>query len=263
MKLFFIPVIAFACHVVDGPNITGRDLAAADPAYSTLDPDAVIAASPLPGVRRTLHNLCFERATRTLQPEEVLEAARNALSLQSPTVELLDFTRTPVPIGTLEFSQSGLSPTGIWRGRVRFDGNRTFPIWAKVRITTEQTWIEAIQPLAPGQPIEAARLLLRTGPRSPFGPAPIGAVETVVGRAPVRSIKPGEPIFAAMLTTPHDVERGQSVRVEASSGEAAIVFDAVAQSSGRAGESVLVRNPENGRYFSAHVEGKGKVSVTK
>ena len=66
-----------------------------------------------------------------------------------------------------------------------------------------------------------------------------------------------------MLTTPREVERGDKIAVEVSSGGALLAFEATAESSGRAGDSIVVRNPENGRLFQAKVEGKGKVWVKK
>lgn len=59
------------------------------------------------------------------------------------------------------------------------------------------------------------------------------------------------------------VERGDTVRVEVRSGGVVLAFDAAAESSGRAGDAVIVKNPQNGRRFQARVEGKGKVSITK
>ncbi|MBZ5601590.1 MAG: flagellar basal body P-ring formation chaperone FlgA [Acidobacteriia bacterium] len=275
--------VAFGCTVVDGPNITGKDMAAANPSFATLDPASIVASSPIPGVRRVMHpaelarieqtpgpfeEICFERATKILNANEILaaleSALRSAISREAqPKIEILDFIRTPVPLGTLEFSPTGLSAAGIWRGHIKCDDNRTAPLWAKVRVTTEQTWIEAIQPLAPGKPIAADQLTMRSGPRFPFGQAPIGAVELISTRVPNRTIRPGEPIFPSMLAAPHDVERGETIRVLVSSGEAQISFDAVAESSGRAGETVLVKNPENGRHFQARVQEKGKVSIIK
>ena len=41
------------------------------------------------------------------------------------------------------------------------------------------------------------------------------------------------------------------------SGAALLRFQADAESSGRRGDNVLVRNPENGKLFQARVEGKG------
>jgi hypothetical protein len=60
-----------------------------------------------------------------------------------------------------------------------------------------------------------------------------------------------------------EVLRGAQVMVEVTSGAALVRFEADAESSGRTGESVLVRNPENGKLFQARVEGKGKVMVQR
>jgi flagella basal body P-ring formation protein FlgA len=82
-----------------------------------------------------------------------------------------------------------------------------------------------------------------------------------VGRAAVRTIQAGVPLYASMLVAPREVERGDKVSVEVSSGAATLVFDALAESSGRAGESIVVRNPENGRRLKVRVEAPGKVSM--
>jgi hypothetical protein len=60
-----------------------------------------------------------------------------------------------------------------------------------------------------------------------------------------------------------EVTRGERVHVEVLSGAAKIHFEANAESSGRAGDSVLIRNPANGRLFQAKVSARGKVSVQK
>ncbi len=276
IALFISAAIAYACQPVDGPNITGKDLAAADPSFAGIDPAAIVGASPLPGVRRIMQPLelnkygpaaspvCFERATTLLTEDEVNRVlVERASSLQrgSPVhLQLLDFTKTPVPKGLIDFSPAGPDQSGLWRGRVKYDERRTFPIWAKVRITTEQTWLEAAELLQPGKPISESQLKKQRGPRSPFGPQPI---IDIAGRVPLRAIKPCETIFASMLTTPRDIERGDKVAVEVVSGEAHLLFDAIAESPGRLGESVLIKNPENGRRFQARVESKGKVLITK
>jgi hypothetical protein len=65
------------------------------------------------------------------------------------------------------------------------------------------------------------------------------------------------------FTAPSDIQRGEKVAVEVTSGAARVRFQADAESSGRAGDSVLIRNPENGKLFQARVEGKGKVVVQR
>jgi hypothetical protein len=204
----------FGCQVVDGDRILGRDLAAADPMFTTIDPEADIGAAPLPGVRRVFHPdelwrlarlhaiaisspataLCFERLTELLTVEVLLPALKQALAMESAEIEILDYSRSAVPHGRLEFTRAGLSSSGLWRGRVVYGEGHSAPIWVKLS---------------------------------------------------------------------GDVERGDKIAIEVSSGGARLTFDATAESSGRAGDSIMVRNPESGRLFRAKVEGKGRASVTK
>jgi flagella basal body P-ring formation protein FlgA len=134
-------------------------------------------------------------------------------------------------------------------------------VWAKVRVTTGQTWVESSKPLPAGRLISADDLVLRTGPRFPFGPAPLSAVELAAGRVPLHQIPAATPVFASMLAAPAEVARGDKVSVEIVSGAARLSFETAAESSGRTGDSILVRNPATGRLFPARIEARGKVRV--
>jgi flagella basal body P-ring formation protein FlgA len=285
LAIILSAVPAFACQVIETDRIFGRDFAAANSEFATLDPKLSLAAAPIPGVARIFraveiarlaqaHNIelttpiadfCFERATEPLTIEKLTPALRTALHIDDAQIEILDFSRSAVPLGTLSFACAGLSTSGvwpnIWRGRVTYDETRSIPIWVKVKITVERTWIEASETIATGKVIEASQLVIRKGPRFPFGPAPLDAIDLAIAHKALRSIRAGDPIFAAMLTTPPDVERGDTVRVEVTSGGALLEFNALAQAPAHIGEFVLVKNPENSRYFKARVDEKGKVSV--
>ena len=272
---------ALACQVVEGDNITGRDLAAVNPLFAGIDPLLTISSTPSPGAVQVMgterlarlarqhgivsstpfREVCFERATQVLTAEKLTPVLRNALAMDGAEIEILDFSRFAVPLGALEFTRSGLTPPGLWRGRITYSAGRSSPVWVKANVTVERTWIEAAETLRAGKPIEAAQLVVRTGPRFPFGTQAIGSAELAVGRAAMRTIEPGVPIYASMLEAPLAVERGETVTVEVTSGAAMLVFEALAESPGRAGESILIRNPENGRYFRARVEARGKVSI--
>jgi flagella basal body P-ring formation protein FlgA len=65
------------------------------------------------------------------------------------------------------------------------------------------------------------------------------------------------------LTVAHDIERGDRVAVEVTVGGAILDFDATADSSGRIGDSILIKNPDNGRSFQAKIQDKGHVVVGK
>ena len=281
--LFFATLPAFACQVIDADRILGKDVAAASPVFAALDPNLEIGAAPLPGVQRVLRPeelvrlakqnsitladpiaaVCFERATEPLTVEKLLPILRQSLAIDDAQIEILDFSRMGVPRGTLEFSKSGLMPNGLWRGRILYDQNRSMPVWVKARITVERFWVEAAQPLAVGTPIEASQLILKSGPRFPFDTALVASLDLVAGRRPVRNITSGTPIVPAMLAVAHDVERGDRVAVEVRVGGAILDFDSTAESSGRAGESIMIKNPGNGRTFQAKIQDKGHVVVEK
>jgi len=283
LTMIFALALTLACHAVDADRITGRDLAVANASFAAIAPDLDIGAAPVPGIQRTLRSdevarvaranniaiptpapeICFERATSPLTADRLLPVLEKALSLDNANIEILDFIHTPVPPGELEFTRAGLQPNGVWRGSLRYSSDRSLQVWAKVHVTTEQTWVEAASIIEAGKPITRDQLILRTGSRFPFGAAPIESIDFVTTRKSARYIRAGEPIFASMLSTPHDVERGEAVSVRVLVGETELSFDAVAESSGRAGESVLIRNPESGRFFQARIESKGKVLVSK
>ena len=62
---------------------------------------------------------------------------------------------------------------------------------------------------------------------------------------------------------PPEVRRGDRVAVTVWCGAVRLKFEAETESSGHIGETVIVRNPENGRRFVARVEQEGKVLVQK
>lgn len=68
---------------------------------------------------------------------------------------------------------------------------------------------------------------------------------------------------AAPRLAPPVVQRGDKVGVKVSIGNVLLAFEAEAESSGHIGETVIVRNPDNGRRFIARVQEKGKVVVKK
>jgi flagella basal body P-ring formation protein FlgA len=274
---------AFACQVIDGDHILGKDVASASPLFASLDPKLEIGAAPLAGVARVMHPeelvrlarksgisldappgaICFERETAPMTAETLLPVVEKALGIENAKIEIFDFSRFGVPRGTFDFPKSGLMPNGLWRGRLLYGDNHSMPVWVKARITVERTWVEAAETLATGKAIETAQLNLKTGPRFPFDTTLIESLSSVAGRRPVRTLTAGTPIAPAMLTMAHDVERGDRVAVEVKVGNAILDFEATAESAGRSGESILIKNPDNGRSFQAVIQDRGHVVVEK
>jgi flagella basal body P-ring formation protein FlgA len=78
---------------------------------------------------------------------------------------------------------------------------------------------------------------------------------------PRRSIRAGDPVTANALEAPPAVARGDLVSVEVSSGAAQLKLTAKAESAGRPGDVILLRNPGNGQRFQARVSHPGKVTI--
>ncbi len=275
----FVAARALACIAIDRDRILAGDF----PQLAAIDPKLEIAPTPIPGVARTFRpdeiakiararnvslaepgdEVCFLRATAPLTIEKLQPALLAALNLSEAEIQIVDYSRGGVPNGSVSFARSGLSPAGMWRGRLIYDQSKSVPIWVKVRVTVDRAWIEATEEIRSGALIQAGQLTIRKGRRFPFGSMPVDAIELAANQKAVRAIHSGEPIFASMLTRPPQVEVGDRVHVNVSSGGALLEFDAIAQSSARTGDTVLIKNPENNRLFQARVDAKGKVSVIK
>jgi flagella basal body P-ring formation protein FlgA len=275
--------VGFGCQPVEGPLVRARDFAAVVPAFSTLSPETEIAPAPLAGVRRVVSPLelrriadkfrltldsaatgaCFEQALAKLDAADLLPILKAVLPGDGVRIEILDFMKAPVPHGRLEFVRGGLEPSGMWHGRVTYGPGRSVIVWAKVRAVETRTWVEAAEVLPVGKPIAVDSVVLRSGERSLLEKAPLDSLDGAVDRKPLRTLAPGAVLFAALLSEVPQVARGDRVTVEVSRGGALLAFDAEAETSGRVGDVVFLRNPESGRRFEARVEAKGKVAIRK
>jgi flagella basal body P-ring formation protein FlgA len=249
-----------------------------------LSADYVFGFAPAPGVQRvldpgdlariarlhgidvaSLHAVCFERTTTILSEAQVLAALRAALSAEF-RIELIDYSRQNVPEGDLEFSQADLPrPRDVngavtWRGRVRYGGRHSSPVWAMARVLKEQTWVEAASTIAAHAPIDGNLLALKTGWRFPLPNTAVRSPDLVAGNAAVRAIPAGEPITTAMFKAIREVHPGDPVDVEVGSGSVRLRFGGTAATGGRTNDTVLV-SVDGGRKVKARVAGKGRVYV--
>ena len=101
-----------------------------------------------------------------------------------------------------------------------------------------------------------------------FVPLAAALAGAPTGEAAGAAMEPSTPptvqsIHRTPGVTPPAVLRGDKVQVTVWSGAVLLRFDAQAESTARPGETVIVRNPENGRRFVARVEEKGKVFIKK
>ena len=264
-------------------HITVRDLAPAFPGLEAATPDQTVGLAPAPGVQRLFRlpelrrlaarlnitaepkgELCFERPVAPLDPARVVEAMRK--QLPEAQIELLEYSRLPVPEGELEFPLNGLRAMpsgGFWSGSVRYAGVHRYAIWARVRVMVIAPRVIAVKDLKPGRVIESSDVRLEMREDSPSGNLFVTALEHAEGRVLERPVVAGTVLRPQWLEAPKDVVRGDTVQVEVWSGGAHLKLAAVAEASGSMGQSIPVRNTDSKNRFFATIVGKGRVSVGK
>ena len=281
------PATGETCLALDGERITAEDLVPVWPALREIPGKTVFGYAPLPGARRVFYPLelarlaaryqvappgsriCVERLMEHLRPESLLTALRTALAGEEAHIQILEYSRYPVPRGELEFQRKGLSPpsTGgpespiLWKGTVRYSGNHRFAVWVRVRISANLRRVVAIENLRAGHPVGPEQLRVETLEGFPLGRTEATTPNQVIGRCPRRSLLAGAPIPLNLLEEPPIVGRGDEVSVEVDTGAAHLSLTGRAESAGRRGETVSVRNLASGKTFPAQVAEKGQVRV--
>jgi flagella basal body P-ring formation protein FlgA len=276
------------CSPITGDRILVSDIVKSVPALSALPADTMVGYAPVPGARRIfrpdelvrfakLHGLsmdvprsaCVEWPTRSLSDEQILGAMRRTPELQSARIEIIDRSRSKAPAGEIQFPKqtlqrpatSSVTEPVMWRGFITYAPNKRFPIWAKVRIAVSMTRVVATHPITAGDTILASKIRLETADEFPFTEGPARSADDVVDRVSRRSITEGSPISRLALAQPFAIAKGDTITVEAKNGAAHISIEGKAESAGRAGEMISVRNVTSGKIFRARVDGKGKASV--
>jgi flagella basal body P-ring formation protein FlgA len=273
-----MPLAAFAlsaCAAVSpgSDRVLLRDLAPAFP-MAELAGDAPVALAPVPGVERRFdlpelrriagrfglpepaREVCVARPVARLDPARVLGAMR--AHLPEAEIELLDFSRWPVPEGPVEFPPEGLHG-GHWTGAVRYAGSHRFAIWAQVRVRIPGPTVVAAHDLHAGQRLAAADFRLETDAALRVS-RPV-SIEELSGRRLRRTVRAGTAVRVEWTDLPPDVARGDTVKVEVRCGAAMLAFEGRAEASGTAGQTVAVVNPRTRKRFQARVDGPGRVSI--
>jgi flagella basal body P-ring formation protein FlgA len=277
-----LAAIALSCIAVSGPAITARHLAQAVPGFVPADPDAVVAYAPEPGVERVfpgaelrqalsrfgyqteapLTNVCFARRVAPITAGAVAAAMRVTLGAAAK-IEIVELSLAPAPIGELVFPREGLGapPLALWRGFVKYDGERKFPVWARLQLTVPVSRAIATEDLKPGVPIRASQIHMETEDGFPARRVTAKSAQLLEGLLPRRVIAAGTPVWDDAVAFPPDVAKGDRVTVTVHSGQAQLTFDAEAQAAARIGEQLALKNPESGKIFHARVAGKGSAAI--
>ena len=279
---------AVGCAAVDGDRILAKDLAGKISAFGKLPPETLLGPTPPPGAMRTFRgpellslarlysvdlekpeDVCFQLAMEPLDRERVLDAMRTSLQTPDARIEIAEMSAYAVPKGRVEFVRDRLGAPAsteqpapvLWRGDVLYGANRRFAVWARVNIVVRSQKVFAVELLKPEQPIDSRQLRLETIEGFPAGSKSIASVASAAGMVPLHLIAAGSEVRSDSLADPKDVNRGDLIQVEVRSGGTRLAFIGRAESAGREGDSIPVRNPDSNKLFQALVTGKGTALV--
>ncbi len=278
---------AIDCQVVTADIIRMKDLAAVEPVFSRIDPEVEVGYSPLPGAVHTFtaaqiarlaktysldeteyRTVCFQRAMRDLDPGELHEAMDQVLGIPGASIEVIDFSRYPVPVGDLAFPRSGLaltlSPDAgplLWKGYVVYGSGRHFNIWARVKVHARLNRVVATDNLVTSVPVRADQVRLEILDGVPDALAPAQSLDQVVGKLILRPVQRGATVSLDDISSSLTVHRGDKVEVDFESSGMHLRFEAAAESDGRYGERIRLRNLQSNNIFEAEVSGKDQARV--
>ena len=284
--MMMLLLAAASCAAVEGEMIRLADFVRALPAFAAAPAETPVAFAPSFGAQRTFAAsdvqrlaarygvevpattaVCFSRPTHKLDEAGIKGVLLKALSDSGAHLELVDFARYDVPQGEVDFNRTGLQRaapgdgTRLWRGRVVYGNHRSFPVWAKVRLSLQRECLVAAGALPAGKPLADGDVRVETREVDPLEPCPAVRAEEVTGKLVRRGIAAGSIILPSSVTAAPLVTRGQEVEVTVHSGSAQLKLVGKAQKAGKEGDVIAVRNPSSGRSFSARVAGKGQVVV--
>jgi flagella basal body P-ring formation protein FlgA len=276
------------CIAITGDNIVVRDLARAIPEFGAASPEQVISFAPIPGmvrvfkaadIARLAHRLhtplgegaqpdvCFISVAAVLTEDQVRTAILAAIPLSVTSLKVLDFSRSPMPPGRLEFKESGLTQSSlnapgitVWHGRLVMASRHTLPVWVKLCIIVEAKTVLSARDIEKNRALTSDDLTYSNESPFPLLEGSLRSMDEATGLMAVRNVAKGNPVLKSILERPKEVVQGQVVHVDAICGEAHLSFEGRAENSGRRGDEITVRNP-NGRTFRARVIDKDKVEV--
>jgi flagella basal body P-ring formation protein FlgA len=274
------------CVVVEGPWVRARDLSSVGQVWASMAPEQTLFPAPRPGVRRFLQpaelqrlsgdtaaapeptaTLCVERAARALTPEQMLPAIEDAWLRAGGTagaaIEILDHAKILVPEGEIEFGRMpSASPGGchdgntvVWRGRLKYDGNQSIPIWASVRIASRSTMLAYQRDLPAGSIIADGDIASKDHDCLLPPAGQLVEASQAIGRRLKNPVRRGDIVRVTQLGLIRDVDRGEVVAVSIP-GLDSVQIRALALTGGRLGELVVLQNPVTHGRFQAKVTGR-------
>lgn len=233
MTAFLLLAVLGSCIEARGDRILARDLARAVAELAAVPGDAPFGLAPRPGVERMVRAAELRsfaaRWSVTIPAIEPVCVTGRLRTVSAPEVE----TALRGPMKALLGEGVAIDVVAVSNRGVP-DGELVFP--------------------AAGWSVEAKDRLRWRGHVTAASGAkyPVWAVVRTDTSQVVRPIR---------RPAPRDIKAGDDVRVVVTMGAARLTLDALAETSGRVGDRILLKNRESGRRFAAVVAGPGAARI--
>jgi len=281
--------VAGQCLPIKGEYIRASDLAPVIAAFAKVDPGQTLAPAPIgtavrwlrrPELARWLNryghrdlveaDICVARPSRRITGEELKAVLAAALESEQAQIEIIDYSRYEVPEWKIEFRLSGLAGSAatradqavLWRGKLVSGGGRSFPVWARVRVSVEREVLVAARDITAGQRLSGEDLAIEKRYVFPLASNPPSR-DGVAGRIALRSIAAGERIPSGKLARSRDVSPGDLVETETSSGSVRLRLTAMAETGGNVGDRIWLKPRQGGKRFPALLVAPGQAQITE
>lgn len=137
------------------------------------------------------------------------------------------------------------------------------PVWVlylTANVAAQQLVEVAARPIQAGQTLSEDDVSLAEKPVSLFaGRQTFAGAQQLIGAQARLSLQPGAVITSDAVAQPVVVSTGQTVAVQVKDGGVVVSVNAVADQTGRIGDTILMTNPGSGRRFSALLTASGPV----
>jgi flagellar basal body P-ring formation protein FlgA len=159
--------------------------------------------------------------------------------------------------GNLSVSITGIQP--YEQAAVRCP-SPNWTLYVTVTVAATEEVEVAARPIAAGQALSSGDVTLRREPVELFaGRQVYHDAAALLGTTALMSVSPGTILTNSSVQEPVVVQAGQTVTVHVKNGGLDIRLNAVAQQTGRIGQTILMVNPASGQHFSALVTAAGPV----
>ena len=159
--------------------------------------------------------------------------------------------------GPLSVSVTGIEP--YEQAAVRCP-SPNWTLYVTVTVAATEEVEVAARPIAAGQALSAGDVVLRREPVGLFaGRQVYHDAASLLGTTAFMSINPGTILTSSSVEEPVVVRAGQTVSVRVRSAGLVVTVNAVAQQTGRIGQTIVMINPASGQHFSALVTKTGLV----